>query len=184
MGELSQWRDRLDPRLLRDRLCQHLSSLPALPTDALRPLARAVRARARAAARLPPPTEPAALAGVPLPLEELTVAIDSLDAEGRGVARKPDGKVLFVEGALPGERAAVQIMTGGRRFDLGRASRLLNESPGRRVPRCPHFGVCGGCAPPHARLPTQKLRKQGGVLAEPAGTRRSPPKGGPARGPR
>src|SRR3954463_9301133 len=42
MGELSQWRDRLDPRLLRDRLRQHLSSLPALPTDALRPLARAV----------------------------------------------------------------------------------------------------------------------------------------------
>jgi len=72
--------------------------------------------------------------------------------------------VLFVEGALPGERAAVQIMTGGRRFDLGRASRLLNESPGRRVPRCPHFGVCGGCATQHADLATQMLAKQDGLL--------------------
>jgi 23S rRNA (uracil1939-C5)-methyltransferase len=72
--------------------------------------------------------------------------------------------VLFVEGALPGERAAVQIMTGGRRFDLGRANRLLNESPGRRVPRCPHFGVCGGCATQHADLATQMAAKQDGLL--------------------
>jgi 23S rRNA (uracil1939-C5)-methyltransferase len=68
--------------------------------------------------------------------------------------------VVFVEGALPGERAAVQIMTGGRRFDLGRANRLLAESPGRRAPRCPHFGVCGGCATQHADLATQMAAKQ------------------------
>ncbi len=72
--------------------------------------------------------------------------------------------MLFVEGALPGERVAVRIMTGGRRFDLGRASRLLNESPGRRVPRCPHFGVCGGCATQHADLATQMAAKQDGLL--------------------
>ena len=68
--------------------------------------------------------------------------------------------MVFVEGALPGERAAVRIMTGGRRFDLGRASRLLAESPGRRAPRCPHFGVCGGCATQHADLATQMAAKQ------------------------
>jgi len=80
------------------------------------------------------------------------------------VAREPDGKVVFVEGALPGERAAVQIMTGGRRFDLGRATRLLSESPGRRPPRCPHFGVCGGCVTQHADLATQMAAKQDGLL--------------------
>jgi 23S rRNA (uracil1939-C5)-methyltransferase len=106
----------------------------------------------------------AALERVSLALEELILAIEALDAEGRGVARKPDGKVVFVEGALPGERAAVQIMTGGRRFDLGRASRLLNESPGRRSPRCPHFGVCGGCATQHADLAIQMAAKQDGLL--------------------
>jgi len=72
--------------------------------------------------------------------------------------------VVFVEGALPGERAAVQIMTGGPRFDLGRANRLLNESPGRRAPRCPHFGLCGGCATQHADLDTQMAAKQDGLL--------------------
>jgi len=72
--------------------------------------------------------------------------------------------VVFVEGALPGERAAVQIMTGGKRFDLGRASRLLNESPGRRAPRCPYFGVCGGCATQHADLATQMAAKEDGLL--------------------
>ena len=71
---------------------------------------------------------------------------------------------MFVEGALPGERAAVQIMTGGRRFDLGRAKRLLNESPGRRTPRCPHFGVCGGCATQHADLATQLAAKEDWLL--------------------
>lgn len=72
--------------------------------------------------------------------------------------------MVFVDGALPGERAAVQIMTGGRRFDLGRANRLLNESPGRRTPRCPHFGVCGGCATQHADLATQMAAKQNWLL--------------------
>ena len=72
--------------------------------------------------------------------------------------------MVFVEGALPGERAAVQIMTGGRRFDLGRANRLLTQSAGRRVPRCPHFGVCGGCATQHADLATQMAAKQDGLL--------------------
>ena len=71
--------------------------------------------------------------------------------------------MLFVDGALPGERAAVQIMTGGRRFDLGRVSRLLIESPGRRAPRCPHFGVCGGCATQHADMATQMAAKQDGL---------------------
>jgi len=119
-----------------------------------------VRAPARDARAAPR----AALAGVPVALEELILEIEGLDAEGRGVAREPDGKVVFVEGALPGERAAVQIMTGGRRFDLGRANRLLKESSGRRTPRCPHFGVCGGCATQHADLATQMAAKQDWLL--------------------
>jgi 23S rRNA (uracil1939-C5)-methyltransferase len=105
-----------------------------------------------------------ALAGVPVALAELTVDISGLDAEGRGVARSAEGKVLFVEGALPGERAAVQILTGRPKFDLARAIRLLNEAPGRRAPRCPHFGVCGGCATQHADLAMQMAAKQDWLL--------------------
>ena len=78
--------------------------------------------------------------------EHLTLDITALDAEGRGVARNAQGKVVFVEGALPGETVEAQLLHGKRSFDLARAVAILRESPGRREPRCPHFGICGGCA--------------------------------------
>jgi 23S rRNA (uracil1939-C5)-methyltransferase len=76
------------------------------------------------------------------------------------VARNPEGKVVFVEGALPGERAAVSVFQHKRKFDTGRASTILQPSAGRREPRCPHFGVCGGCATQHADERTQMAAKQ------------------------
>jgi 23S rRNA (uracil1939-C5)-methyltransferase len=107
------------------------------------------------------------LAGIPVALEDLkqkeeglVLAIDALDAEGRGVARNADGKVVFVEGALPGERAEVKVFQTKRKFDIGRATAILQASPGRREPRCPHFGVCGGCATQHADERTQMAAKQ------------------------
>ena len=100
------------------------------------------------------------MARVPGPLEDLILSIDALDAEGRGVARNPDGKVAFVEGALPGERASVRLFQEKRKFDVGRATAILEPSPGRREPRCPHFGVCGGCATQHADERTQMAAKQ------------------------
>jgi 23S rRNA (uracil1939-C5)-methyltransferase len=100
------------------------------------------------------------LAGISRTLEDLILSIDGLDAEGRGVARNPDGKVVFVEGALPGERVAARKISGKRKFDLARATQILDPSPGRREPRCPHFGVCGGCATQHADERTQMAAKQ------------------------
>ncbi len=88
------------------------------------------------------------------------LSIDALDAEGRGVARNPEGKVVFVEGALPGERAAVRIFQKKAKYETGRATSLLEHSSGRREPRCPHFGVCGGCATQHADERTQMAAKQ------------------------
>jgi len=71
--------------------------------------------------------------------------------------------VVFVEGALPGERVACRIFQNKPRFDLGRAMEMLSESAGRRAPRCPHFGVCGGCATQHADAATQMAAKQRGL---------------------
>ena len=76
------------------------------------------------------------------------------------MARNADGKVVFVEGALPQERAAVRLFQQKRKFDLGRATSIVETSPGRREPRCPHFGVCGGCATQHADERTQMAAKQ------------------------
>jgi 23S rRNA (uracil1939-C5)-methyltransferase len=68
--------------------------------------------------------------------------------------------VVFVEGALPGERAVVSVFQQKRKFDAGRAMRIVQASAGRREPRCPHFGICGGCATQHADERTQMAAKQ------------------------
>lgn len=90
----------------------------------------------------------------------MIVDIESLDAEGRGVARNAEGKVVFVEGALPGERVSCQRVTGKRKFDIARVTSVLEASGSRRQPQCPHFGLCGGCATQHADSRTQMAAKQ------------------------
>jgi len=90
----------------------------------------------------------------------LELSIESLDAEGRGVARGLDGKVTFVEGALPGERVEAEVVRRKASFDIARTVSVLQPSSGRRMPRCPHYGVCGGCATQHADARTQVAAKQ------------------------
>jgi len=68
--------------------------------------------------------------------------------------------VVFVEGALPGEIVEAEFLRGKRSFDVMRAVAILRESAARRAPRCPHFGVCGGCATQHADERTQVAAKQ------------------------
>jgi len=92
--------------------------------------------------------------------ERLTLEVAALDAEGRGVARNAEGKVVFVEGALAGERVLARKIAGRRSFDTARAIAILRGSASRRVPRCPHFGACGGCATQHADARTQVAAKQ------------------------
>src|SRR5689334_19757117 len=87
----------------------------------------------------------------PGPAERRTLDIESLDSEGRGVARD-EGKVVFVEGALPGELIETETTRRGSSFDQARTVRVLRESSGRREPPCPHFSRCGGCATQHADL--------------------------------
>jgi len=77
-----------------------------------------------------------------MPLE---VEIDYLGAQGDGVAEGPDGP-LFVPFTLPGERARVKASPDGKHAAL---LQVLDPSPDRRDPICPHFGVCGGCALQH-----------------------------------
>ncbi len=88
-----------------------------------------------------------------------TLAIESLESEGRGVARD-EGKVVFVEGALPGEVVVARTTRKGSSYDQAEALSILRESAGRRLPPCPHFGMCGGCATQHADVRTQMAAKQ------------------------
>lgn len=85
--------------------------------------------------------------------------IESLDLEARGVAHR-DGKVVFVEGALPGERVEATIVRRKPSYEKARTERVLRASSQRVEPRCPHFGVCGGCAMQHLDARAQVAVKQ------------------------
>ena len=85
--------------------------------------------------------------------------IESLDSEGRGVARR-DGKVAFVEGALTGERVLAVHVEKKPSYDIARTLEVLRGSPDRRAPRCEYFGTCGGCALQHAGTRAQVAAKQ------------------------
>lgn len=85
--------------------------------------------------------------------------IESLDLEARGIARK-EGKVVFVEGALPGERVSTQTVKRKPSYEIARVEHIQRASSQRVTPRCPHFGVCGGCAMQHLHPAAQVAVKQ------------------------
>lgn len=93
-----------------------------------------------------------------------TVVVESLSHDGRGIARI-DGKVVFIEGVLPGERADIRILRRYQRYDEAELSALVTTSPERRDPDCPHFGICGGCSLQHLPPELQIHAKQN-TLAE------------------
>jgi len=85
--------------------------------------------------------------------------IESLDHEARGVTRL-DGKAIFVEGALPGETVEYASYRRKPSFELAHLLEVLQPSPMRVAPQCPHFGVCGGCAMQHVEASAQVALKQ------------------------
>ncbi|WP_018953859.1 23S rRNA (uracil(1939)-C(5))-methyltransferase RlmD [Thioalkalivibrio sulfidiphilus] len=99
----------------------------------------------------------------PVPQAPVEVTIESLTHEGRGVARV-EGKALFVDGALPGERVSARLVARHRRYDEATVDQVLAESPDRVEPRCVHFGLCGGCSLQHMSDAAQVHAKQQAVL--------------------
>lgn len=85
--------------------------------------------------------------------------VESLDLEARGVARR-EGKVVFVEGALPFERVSSRTVRSKSSYEVARLEVIHRESSQRVSPRCPHFGVCGGCAMQHLEASAQVAVKQ------------------------
>ncbi|EGT0645532.1 23S rRNA (uracil(1939)-C(5))-methyltransferase RlmD [Citrobacter braakii] len=88
----------------------------------------------------------------------ITVTVNDLDPFGQGVARH-NGKALFIPELLPQESAEVVITEDKKQFARAQVKRRLNDSPQREVPRCPHFGVCGGCQQQHASILLQQRSK-------------------------
>jgi 23S rRNA (uracil1939-C5)-methyltransferase len=94
---------------------------------------------------------------LPEPVER--IGIESLAHDGRGVTRVA-GKAVFVDGALPGEEVGFEYLATHRSFDEGRVTDIYLASAERVTPRCPHYGVCGGCSLQHMEPGAQIHAKQ------------------------
>jgi 23S rRNA (uracil1939-C5)-methyltransferase len=90
---------------------------------------------------------------------ENRVTIESLDQEGRGVARI-EGKVIFIEGALTGEEVSYSSYRKKPSFELAQVTQIHKSSAMRVQPKCAHFGVCGGCSMQHLDARAQVAVKQ------------------------
>jgi 23S rRNA (uracil1939-C5)-methyltransferase len=102
---------------------------------------------------------------------------DRLVAGGDAMARDPDGRVVFVTGALPGELVEVEVQTAKKDFARGRLIDVLERSPRRDSPSCAHRRAgCGGCDWMHLEpsaqfdakvdIVTESLRRVGRLDAE------------------
>ena len=93
------------------------------------------------------------------PAPPIRLHVESLDLEGHGVAHH-EGKVVFVRGGLPGETVLASVVRRKPRFEVAEVVAVERESSSRVRPRCPHFGVCGGCATQHIDARAQVTFKQ------------------------
>ncbi len=93
------------------------------------------------------------------------IEIDALDMDARGVGRTVNedgepGKVIFVEGALPGERVSYSSYRKKPSFEQAQVVKVLREAVIRTKPKCQFFGTCGGCSMQHLDVRAQIAVKQ------------------------
>lgn len=100
--------------------------------------------------------------GDPLPPGEVELSLDGrVAAGGDALGRLPDGRVVFVEGGLPGEVVRAELVEERRDYARARALEVLRAHPGRRAPACPELSRgCGGCQLQHADVTTQRSMKE------------------------
>lgn len=105
-------------------------------------------------------SKPAAAADYPPDVLE----VESLDIEAQGIAHRPDGKVVFIEGALPFEQVTANVYRKKSSFEKAVVMAIHRESSQRVRPACPHFGMhtgaCGGCKMQHLHVGAQVAVKQ------------------------
>ncbi|WP_309044783.1 23S rRNA (uracil(1939)-C(5))-methyltransferase RlmD [Marinobacter sediminicola] len=110
-----------------------------------------------------------------LPTEPVRCEVEKLSHDGRGIARQ-DGKILFVDGALPGETVMAKVVSSRSKFDELRTLEVLESAPDRQTPPCEFADLCGGCSLQHMssaaqiRFKEDTLREQfahfGGIEPE------------------
>ena len=90
--------------------------------------------------------------------------VESLDIEAQGVTHKADGKVVFIDGALPFEVVSANVNRKKDNWEKATLLTVKRESSQRVTPNCPHFGLhsgaCGGCKMQHLHIAAQVAVKQ------------------------
>lgn len=99
-------------------------------------------------------------------VETIETVAERMAAGGDALARMPDGRVLFVDGALPGERVRVEVRQAKKDFARGAVVDVLEASPHRVVPPCPELARgCGGCSWQHV-VPAAQLSMKADVARD------------------
>jgi 23S rRNA (uracil1939-C5)-methyltransferase len=98
-------------------------------------------------------------------MHDTIIDIKSLDMDARGVGHLANedgtpGKVIFVEGALPGEKVSFLTFKKKKNWEAARMTELHRASSMRVAPKCQHFDYCGGCSMQHLEPSAQVAMKQ------------------------
>ena len=91
--------------------------------------------------------------------------LDNAAYGGDSIGRLPDGRAVFVPFTVPGERVRIKIVLDKKKFARGELIEVLDPSPLRVEPRCPHFTECGGCHYQHIAY-DQQLAMKGRILQD------------------
>lgn len=95
----------------------------------------------------------------------IDIRLEKLTYGGDAMGRLADGRAVFVPFGLPGERVRIRLTEERRSFARGEVVEILETSQQRVIPRCKHFGVCGGCHYQH--LPyTEQLKAKTEILRD------------------
>jgi len=86
-------------------------------------------------------------------IEELT--LNTYTYGGEALGRLGDGRAVFVPHTVPGEQVRIETVIEKPRYAKARLLEILNPSPERIPPRCPHYTICGGCHYQHLTYETQ-----------------------------
>ncbi len=96
--------------------------------------------------------------------EDKSLYIESMDLDAKGIGHREDGKVVFVDGALPFERVRPNVHRKKNNWEMASLQEIYKESFSRVTPTCPHAGyhtgACGGCKMQHLEPSAQIAVKQ------------------------
>ncbi|MDA7558159.1 23S rRNA (uracil(1939)-C(5))-methyltransferase RlmD [Flavobacteriaceae bacterium] len=98
--------------------------------------------------------------------KQIFTNIDIIDAGAKGkvIGKAPDGKVIFLSNAVPGDIVDVQTFKKRKAYYEGKAIKFIKLSEKRAIPKCEHFGTCGGCKWQHMDYEQQLYYKEKEVV--------------------